>query len=491
MAPDESLQWYERALELLERAPDAGRDSRHRVELLVGLGEAQRRSGDPRFRQTLLDAADRADEIGAFDLLVRAALTNHRGFWSNIGGHDDDRVERIVRAIGRLESSDADDDIDRARLLALLAAEEYFQSSLENRERLVDEAISIARTHGDPAVLSEVLVYGELAVRSPVTLSRRSAWMEEAGGLADARSPLGLRFTLHANIALVALEAADLETVRRHQAICDDIVERTPFAGWRWQHTYNLVIDACLTGDLERAERLAESAFQSGTKTGQENADLIFGSQLLSIRYHQGRFDEMASGLAETLIERPTISSIRESSALSHARAGLVKSAHELLDQTAAILPTVQLDFNLVYSAACTAEAATIVGHPEAARVAVQLLAPYHSHLVTNGVTVYPAAAHYLGLSCAFLGRHDEAETWFTDASAIAERTNSPLLLAHTNAAWARMLVDRRASGDEERAHDLAEAALDTATRIGMADVARDAHAVLDIVGDVGPEPIR
>ena len=143
------------------------------------------------------------------DLEVRAVLANNRGFWSDIGGSDAERIEAIERALERLGSDAHAHQADHARLLALLAVEQYFQSPLEHRERLADEAISIARIDGDPAVLSEVLYRCEVGVRSSTNLTKRRAWMDEASALADVKLAPGVGFNIHANAALVALEAAD------------------------------------------------------------------------------------------------------------------------------------------------------------------------------------------------------------------------------------------------------------------------------------------
>jgi class 3 adenylate cyclase len=53
LAPDEALQWFGRALELLGDRDDPAT----RCDLLIGLGEAQRLTGEAAHRQTLLDAS--------------------------------------------------------------------------------------------------------------------------------------------------------------------------------------------------------------------------------------------------------------------------------------------------------------------------------------------------------------------------------------------------------------------------------------------------
>ena len=72
LAPDEALRWYRDALDLLDRS--GGDDSVRRAALLLGFGDAQTQLGDPAHRETLLAAGRLADEIGAIDILVHAAL---------------------------------------------------------------------------------------------------------------------------------------------------------------------------------------------------------------------------------------------------------------------------------------------------------------------------------------------------------------------------------------------------------------------------------
>ena len=70
LAPEEALRWYRGALDLVDQAPDD--DPRRRAALLLGLGDAQRQTGDPTHRETLLEAGALADRNDAVDILVRA-----------------------------------------------------------------------------------------------------------------------------------------------------------------------------------------------------------------------------------------------------------------------------------------------------------------------------------------------------------------------------------------------------------------------------------
>jgi hypothetical protein len=66
--------------------------------LLVALGEAQCRAGDPGYRQTLLDAAALASDQGDNDMLVRAALANTREVVPGVAFKIDDERVAVLKA---------------------------------------------------------------------------------------------------------------------------------------------------------------------------------------------------------------------------------------------------------------------------------------------------------------------------------------------------------------------------------------------------------
>ena len=89
-------------------------------DLRLALGEAQRQAGLPASRETFLDAAHRAHELGATDRLVAAALGS-RGFFSSIGVIvSSDKVEVLESALDALGD---DDGREPALLLATLCSE--------------------------------------------------------------------------------------------------------------------------------------------------------------------------------------------------------------------------------------------------------------------------------------------------------------------------------------------------------------------------------
>ena len=147
LAPSEAAKLFGDALDMLGSVASAARS-----EALIGLGEAQRQTGVPAYRETLLEAAGIAAELRDADLAARATLANNRGFGSSYGGVDLGRVAALERA---LELDDPPQPARHARLLALLAKELAFEPDRARRRALADEAIALARQAADPRTLAD------------------------------------------------------------------------------------------------------------------------------------------------------------------------------------------------------------------------------------------------------------------------------------------------------------------------------------------------
>ena len=174
LAPADALGYYAQALDLNAQTDEP--DPLLGLDLAIGLGTAQRQTGDPAFRDTLLGAARRAVDLGDADRLVAAALANDRGWATSVGVIDAEKVEILERALALL----ADDHPDRALVLATLCSELHYQSSLERRQALADEAIAIARASGDDANIVRVLNQVFVALFVPSLLEQSLARTADA-----------------------------------------------------------------------------------------------------------------------------------------------------------------------------------------------------------------------------------------------------------------------------------------------------------------------
>ena len=164
---DEAERWYRQALELHDQAP--GGDRSERCDLLIGLGEAQRQVGNPEFRQTLLDAAGLAQELGD----VGPARPRRAGQHARIDQPFGRGGQRAGASARSRRASPPDGDPRRAQVLALLASELHYAGEPSRCRQLAAEAIEIARAAGDEAALAHTLSYASWAITAPDTLAQR------------------------------------------------------------------------------------------------------------------------------------------------------------------------------------------------------------------------------------------------------------------------------------------------------------------------------
>ena len=144
-------------------------DEERRCELLLGLGCAQARAGHPEnARVTSIEAALVARPLGAARRFALAAIEI-----GAVGLPPDDEDTAAVDLLGEaLRMLDERPSALRARVLARLSVQLYWQGDRKRISELVDEAARIAATLDDPAAKLEVLAQVHLATSRPETPER-------------------------------------------------------------------------------------------------------------------------------------------------------------------------------------------------------------------------------------------------------------------------------------------------------------------------------
>jgi tetratricopeptide (TPR) repeat protein len=313
----------------------------------------------------------------------------------------------------------------------------------------------------------------------PSTLAARTASIDEACEIADDLGEPAMQYWAHNHAVITALERADGAAIDEHLHRAEALAARIPQGTIRWTLTYQQAWIAGLHGDHAEYERLAETALTLGIETGQPDAVTFYGVQLTGARFYQGRMHELIPLMEQALADTPTLHAYRATLALAHARVGETDQAQRMLetDRTAAFPMPADAAWStgLVSWADTTARVRAVVGAP----LLRERLVPYHDQIVTTGASAHLAVCYYLGLLDHLAGRYDDAEQWFTEALQLHERVQSPILVAHTHAAWAALLADRNQHDDHTRARVMAQQALDTAIAGGYGYVETDARAVL------------
>ncbi|MGH8972898.1 MAG: BTAD domain-containing putative transcriptional regulator [Acidimicrobiia bacterium] len=478
LAHDEAASYYASALELLDAAGADDADHR-RLELLIGRGEAQRRAGDPSFRQTLLDAAHLAIRLGDNSALARAALANGRGsIYSTSFAIDTARVAVLESAIERLAS---DDLALRARVLSNLGLELCWERDARRRIALSDEAVRVARQLADRSTLAVVLLARDYTIHDPANAAERFRATTELLTLAEGlRDPvltsraLALRFK--ASVELTDIAEAERSLVRN-----EAVVAELGQPALTWAVMVQRAGLALLRGDLSVAETTANAAYEHAVRTGQPDAIYWFLPQHMQLRVEQARMaevEEIVRSAAEK-VDSPAVKAIYGGLLLE---AGRWDDASEVFEE----LATTNFDAPrpsslwLRFAAECAVMSARL-GRPASVPQLQAMLEPYADQVVTTsqGGAVTGSVSYYLGLLAATIGDWPQAEARFATAAATHARIDAPIWLARTRMEHARMLLLRGQLGDSDRARELLGQALATTRDLGLAKVERDTVALL------------
>jgi len=422
-----AASWFEQALE--RRGED--REDVELCDLLTGLGVALRYTDQERSRESLLRAARLADRLGDVDRLVAAALANHRGFVSQVGGFDRERGAMLRRAGERLEGRGP----ESALVLAQLALELTFTDQVERRHWLAETALVAARGSGDRRVLAQVLVRCLIARWDPDNAAERIAMAAESIEIgAELDEPLDLFHALHWQAA-AQLELCEVEAAARSLREQERIVGRVGDATARWLCEWGESLHLSLRGQLEEAEARAQRAVENARHSAQPDALTPYFSQLCSIRWQEDRLGELAPLLARALPQYPGIPGFRSLVVLAHTEAGEPALAREVLaGEVATRFEGLPRDPFWIATMVDYAYAVARLGDREAATLLHGLLDPYRGRLATTAVAVWGVVDHALGRLELLLGREEAGRRSLRTAVDAYAAIGAPLWRARAEA---------------------------------------------------------
>lgn len=475
LAHHDAIKFYGQALELLEvsRGED---DDGERLNVLIRLGEAQRRAGDPDHRDTLLSACRLARDRGDVEVLATAALSNSRGIFAVIGAVDEEREAMLEAA---LEAQGPSENTIQARLLANLAVEVVYGEDRDRRYVLSAEALAMARRLGEPQTLAHTLLARIVAIWGPASVDERLVATEElltvAAGLNDTL--LLCYGCCHRFIA--AMEAGDeLEADRcleRAEQLATDLGQPT----MRWLTMILRANRSLSMGLIQESKNVAERAYELGQSAGQPDAFLYYGIHAFNVCFDRGQLDEIAQDILRIAEANPGVLSARASLALLYSETNQMGKARQVFESVVRQIGTVPREASWPRAVAQAVLTCVSLKDRRRASILLELLAPYADHMICTGLTWAGSVNHYLGMLAAVLGRLDEADARLAQAELAHERVPAPTWLARTRLERGRVLLDRRAEGDLDHARELLSAALTTARAYGLGGVERAASGLL------------
>jgi class 3 adenylate cyclase/tetratricopeptide (TPR) repeat protein len=475
LAPDEALQWFARALEMLADRDDPS----IRCDVLVGLGEAQRLTGNAGYRETLLEASRVASELQDGERAARAALANNRGRTSVFGQVDEERVAAIDRAL------ELDDDPNRrARLLSLQATELIYEPDHRRRRALADQAVKLAREAGTTQTIARVLTDWFYAMWAPDTLELRRGRLDELAACARAAGDPALEFLATDSEWLSAVCAGELVRAEAATQRMVAIAERLGEPHMRWIAGFAKAGLLYVHGELAATEQAAQQALEIGGAAGEPDAYMVFGSQISMVRWMQGRANELTELVEQTAQAYPRIHAWKSALAAVLCWVGRVDEAAAIVEQAAADgFEHVPWDLVRLTTLAQYADAASQAQLSGAAATLYDLIEPWGNQMVWNGANSHGHAATYLGLTAATVGRDDLADEHFRVACEFHEQHGMPGWAARSHQAWAEALAAR---GERDLAREHAARALELSREHGYGLFEPRAAAILEARSPVG-----
>lgn len=473
LAPADAKDYFTAATTLM-RAHDVV-DGAMELDLAIGLGAAQRQTGDPSSRETLLAAGRRAAELGDTERLVRSVLANDRGWHSTTGAADAEKITLLELALERLPAGVP----DRALVLGTLCAELAFGSTLEHRRALADEALAIAQATGDDAIIVRTLNHMAFSLTLPSLLESSLKWTADA--LARAQrlgDPMQLYFAAMYR-ATAAIRACDIAEADRCYAIAGDLVRRLDLPPLRWEYTFHMSKRAQMAGDLAEAERLAGEAASIGVSCGQPDAQTFIGVQLACVSWMRGTMGNLAPLLDMMMQANPGLPTIRASLAMAYAQGERLDDASRILSEFAANGYALPEDAAWLNGMTEYADAAINCHHQQAAQALYDLLSPWAHHFsAAGGLTAEGPVCLYLGGLATVLGRYEDAERHLERAADITSQHAMKFYAALTSLRRGQLLLERGA--DAESARSFLTEAQQMATAEGYGALESQASAALN-----------
>ncbi|WP_158293065.1 AfsR/SARP family transcriptional regulator [Kribbella orskensis] len=425
-APAEAARLQDLALTSVSRDRTASATDRYGV--LLGLARARKRAGQEiqawaAAREAAEVALEAGDVVAAATAAV-AVTTDAIWSWREYLVVDFTGVALFERLLRELPPGH---EVVRARLLAALAAEIYYQpDTVERAVALSTEAESLVRRYGSPEDLARILELRHLAYERPGLLGERLSAARELLDLAEAADdPVAVSRALvfRGRDQLEQGEvAAGLRDYQRARGLAETYSLAPVLVTLVWADA----VVAVGRGRFDDAERAIETAaeFHAGTTlAGAASLPVALAATL-------GLARGTLAAIEPTLAEAAAFSGLavlREWHALALVSAGRIEEAAAALGPWHQ-QPDVPPDYLWLTHLAIRAELWSALGSAEAARELYAQLAPYEDRVVIGGtgITIAGFAGHHVGLLArtvgeldlavdhlqTALGRNESAELW-------------------------------------------------------------------------------
>jgi DNA-binding winged helix-turn-helix (wHTH) protein/tetratricopeptide (TPR) repeat protein len=447
------------ALSHLDRADDA-----RRLGTLIALGEAHGLAGERRQQRRILgEALDLARALDAPEAFAEAAILACQ--LSEWGVRDDFARAAVVEALERLDGPAPE---LQAKLLTRLG---YLEAMFapEAAERLLRQAVALARDLGAADPLEEALYALHLVLGGPDGHEERAAILDELRGAASAsRDPVASVIAI-LDVACDRIEMGDLDGALRLRREAEKTAGDPPHPSTIWHRRVFDTGLALLEGRLDEVEGRVEEAAELGQRLQHPYAKACANGHRSHLCALRGEPEGLLSVLAPALGARQGPAHwVRARVARAQHALGRVDEARALYREALAEGPA-SIPRNLRWTATMVelAHACADLEDADGAAGLIAALAPVESHhAVMPMVVCYGGpAAWALARLHALCARPDDADDLYRDALAAAADLGARPTEAHIRLDHGRFLR-RRGRRSAAREHLSAAAAL--AADLGM-----------------------
>jgi predicted ATPase/DNA-binding CsgD family transcriptional regulator len=481
LAYEEATRHYTMALQALTLQEPV--DESTRCQLLLALGEAQRKAGEfPQALETFQRAADIAKTLDLAEALAHAALGFEETSWRP--GLPGDVAARLLEEA--LESLGEGDSTLKARVLGSLTRAIAYTGALDQAAVVERQAVEMARRLGDMATLAAALKAPFYALWELQHIEARRATVTELIKLANKIGDKDLLVQAHTWRLFDLMALGDMQAVADQLDVSSQLAEelRQPF--YLYAHMTFRAMHAIFTGRFAEGEQLAQQGLTIGQRLRGQDALGVFGVQMFTLRREQGRLKELAPVVKHFVQTSPAASTWRPGLALIYSELGLEQETRtEFAHLAAHDFATISQDARWIACMVYLAEVCAFLGDVHHATTLYQYLAPYEGYniVVSGSVACYGAASHYLGMLATTMSHWEDAQRHFEDALAMNERMGAKTQLAHTQHEYANMLLARAQPSDHEKALSLLQEALSISRALGMRALEERVVARLEHVG--------
>jgi tetratricopeptide (TPR) repeat protein len=440
-----------------------------RCALLLAMGQAQRRGGQPvKARQTLLRAIEIAHGLSSADLVSRVAYQQMRlraHFGLSPGPTATRLLEETLTRLG------AGDSPPRARMLAALSDMLVRAGATERAFEYGSQGAAMARRLGDAELLAANLHSITASRMLPEHAGQSRLYAAEELEAAKAANLPEDVWRARWSLVYSALQLGDVVSAKRDLkdlALSANEL-REPFLSCLVKNFQ--ACEASIQGRFDDCERLAYEALAIGQTLEIENAAGVFGVQMFTLRREQGRLREIEPLLRHFVQTPEGAHAWLPGLALIYSELGRTTEARAVFEQPAASdFAGIPRDSNRPVCLSYLADVCTFLGDITRALTLYELMSPYKgiNILIASGSACYGSASRYLGALATTMRRWDQAERHFEDALAMNSAMGAHPWLAHTQYQYATMLLSRDQPGDSVKASALLKEALATARELGM-----------------------